>query len=94
MRRTITALFALAFATMNIGLAVGPAFAADQSCQTIAADIRAAAATADEKSARRAFRKADIGERLCQAGNERAADKQFTRALKALGLTEKELAQR
>lgn len=95
MRRLILATAATVFATLNVGMAVGPAHAADEAvCITMPADLRAAAAEAEQNDAERALRKIDLGERLCEAGNERAAKKQFARALRYLDLTETELAQR
>lgn len=100
MKNALIAVAAVIAATINVGVAVGPAHAADRAaeqavCETMPQDIRAAAAAeANAKDANRALRKLDIGVRLCEAGNERAAAKQFARALKALDLTRAELAQR
>lgn len=95
MRRLIIATAAVTFALLNVGMAVGPAHAGENNvCVTMPADLRAAAADAAEEDAQRALRKVDLGERLCEAGNERAAKKQFARALRYLDLTETELAQR
>ncbi|MBZ6378607.1 hypothetical protein B5C34_12030 [Pacificimonas flava] len=95
MRRTLIAIAAIAVATLNVGLAVGPAHAEEADvCATMPADLRAAAAAADETDARRALRKIDVGVALCEAGNERAAKKQFSRAMRYLDVTETELAQK
>lgn len=83
-------------AVLNVGLAVGPALAAENACEsTLPAEIRAAVATVtDERDQRRALRNLSIGEKLCDAGNERAAGKKFAEALRVLGVSETELAQR
>ncbi|MBB5279556.1 hypothetical protein [Pacificimonas flava] len=95
MKNALIAIAALLATGLNVGVAVGPAHAAEPSvCETMPQDIRAAAANADANDANRALRKVDIGVRLCDAGNERAASKQFDRALKVLDLTPTELAQR
>ncbi|MGB3721970.1 MAG: hypothetical protein WA979_04025 [Pacificimonas sp.] len=76
------------------GTAFSPVQAAETACDTMPADIRAAAQRADTADARRALRKAEIGAALCEAGNERAARKKFAQALKSLGVSKEEFAQR
>ncbi|MBV7256565.1 hypothetical protein KCG44_07175 [Pacificimonas sp. WHA3] len=97
MNRFIAITAALAVASLNVGMAVGPAHAkmsAEEQCEVMPANIRAAVQGAEASKARRALSKASIGAALCEAGNEREARKKFAQALKALGMTETELAQR
>ncbi|MEE4350825.1 MAG: hypothetical protein V2J26_11395 [Pacificimonas sp.] len=94
MRHTLLAIAAVSVAALNVGLAVGPAHAETlEACDYMPEDIRNAALTADAGDARKALRKVNIGIALCEAGNERAAEKQFARALRHLDMTETELAQ-
>ena len=73
--------------------AVGPAMAAEPVCTQLPQDLRVAVSQSeDAKAANAALRKIETGEALCDAGNERAAKKQFSRAIKTLGLDETELA--
>jgi hypothetical protein len=86
-RNLITAPAAfLVAATILFGTAA-PAAAAE-SCEAVPAQIREAAATADAKAAKRALGYASIGAKLCEAGNDRAANKKFKAALTALGVDE------
>ena len=64
-------------------LTAAPAFA-DEACSTTPAQIRNAATTADANAAKRALGYVSIGEKLCEAGNERAANKKFSSAIKVL----------
>ena len=64
-----------------------PASAAE-SCQSVPTQIREAAATADASTAKRVLGYASIGEKLCEAGNDRAANKKFKAAFNALGIDE------
>lgn len=62
-----------------------PASAAE-SCQSVPTQIREAAATADASTAKRVLGYASIGEKLCEAGNDRAANKKFAAAAKTLNV--------
>ena len=62
--------------------------AAAENCQAVPAQVREAAATLDATTARRALGYASIGEKLCEAGNDRAANKKFKAALTAIGVDE------
>ena len=95
MIRTIFIAAAALAASLTVGLvSAPPAYAADELCETMPAEIRAAVQGADDRSARRALAKADIGAALCEAGNERAAKKKFAEAVKALDLDPKQFAMR
>ena len=62
--------------------------AAAESCAAAPAQIRQAAATAEASVAKRALGYVSIGEKLCEAGNDRAANKKFKAAFTALGVDE------
>ena len=66
-------------------LTAAPALA-DEACNTTPAQIRNAATTADANTAKRALGYVTIGEKLCEAGNERAANKKFAAAMKVLNV--------
>lgn len=66
-------------------LTAAPAFA-DEACSTTPAQIRNAATAADANAAKRALGYVSIGEKLCEAGNERAANKKFAAAMKVLNV--------
>ena len=84
---------AVAASLLSVAAAVGPAMAAEPVCTQLPQDLRAAVSQSeDAKAANVALRKIETGEALCDAGNERAAKKQFARAIKTLGLEETELA--
>ena len=68
--------------------AAGPAMAADARCQAYPVQLREAAATAHVGRAKAALRQISVGEKLCEAGNERAGVKKFTAAMKTLGIEE------
>ena len=87
-RMFATAPLALLVSAGFLFAAAGPAMAADARCEAYPAQLREAAATADASSARTALRHVSIGEKLCEAGNERAATKKFAAAMKTLGLDE------
>src|SRR5688572_17926149 len=66
-----------------------PASAATaEACVTVPAQVRQAVATVDAGTARRALGYVATGEKLCEAGNERAANKKFRAALTAVGVAE------
>ena len=62
--------------------------AAAATCQAIPAQVREATASVDASTAKRALGYASIGEKLCDAGNERAANRKFKAALTAVGIDE------
>ena len=70
-----------------IFVTAAPASAAE-TCVTVPAQVRQAVASTDAGTARRALGHVRTGEKLCEAGNERAANKKFAAAIRALGLTE------
>jgi hypothetical protein len=74
---------------MTAGLAAAPARA--DEC-AIAPQIRAAAAGADQQAARRALGYVATAEKLCEAGNDRAAKKKLQVAMKTLGVDQAALA--
>jgi len=74
----------LVSAVIVLGTAA-PAAAAD-GCTAAPAQIRQAAADADASAAKRALGFVTIGEKLCEAGNDRAANKKFKAAFTALGV--------
>lgn len=82
-------LITLALAASAIAFAPVPAAAkADSRCDTVPAQIRAAASKAAPVAAGNALRHLGDGEQLCRAGNARAAAKKFRAASKELGLDE------
>jgi hypothetical protein len=60
----------------------------DYRCTDLVAQARTAAAGADAKKQASASRLVSTGVKLCEAGNERAAAKQFRAALKIAGVAE------
>ena len=66
-------------------LTAAPAFA-DEACTTTPGQIRTVASTAEAAAAKRAIGYVSIGEKLCEAGNERAANKKFAAAMKVLNV--------
>lgn len=62
--------------------------AAAETCSAVPAQVREASATVDASTAKRALGFASIGEKLCEAGNDRAANKKFKAALTAIGIDE------
>ena len=77
---------------MSAGLmfiTAAPASAAPaEACATVPAQVRQAVATVDAGTARRALGYVATGEKLCEAGNERAANKKFAAAMRAIGMPE------
>ncbi len=94
MARILSIAAAVFVTSMTLGATFSPVHAAETQCETMPADIRAAAQSANVDDARRALSKAEIGEALCEAGNERAARKKFAQAIKSLGISKEEFAQR
>jgi len=87
MRRFLLAAPAAFVLTAGLFVATAtPAFAKDETCATTPAQLRTIAATADAAAAKKALRNISIGEKLCEAGNERAAGKKFEVAMKALNV--------
>lgn len=83
MRRLFLAPAAVAL-TAGLFLAA-PAFAASD-CAATPTQLRAAAATAEASVAKKALGYVSIGEKLCEAGNDRAANKKFAAAAKTLNV--------
>lgn len=77
---------------MSVGLmfvTAAPASAANaEACAAVPAQVRQAVTTVDAGTARRALGYVSTGEKLCEAGNERAANKKFAAAIRALDLPE------
>ena len=87
MRRLFVAAPAAIALTAGLFLVTAtPAFAADEACAATPAQLRTIAATADAAAAKRALGYVSIGEKLCEAGNERAAGKKFAAAMKTLNV--------
>ncbi len=84
-RALITAPAAFLISAATLFATAAPAAAAEQ-CAAVPTQVRAAAATADAGAAKQALRFASIGEKLCEAGNDRAANKKFEAAYAALGI--------
>jgi hypothetical protein len=87
-RMFATAPLAFLVSTGFLFAAAGPAMAADARCATLPMQLRELAVTADPSSARKALGYVSIGEKLCEAGNERAGVKKFTAAMRTLGTQE------
>jgi hypothetical protein len=87
MRRLLIAAPAAIALTAGIFLvAATPALAGDAECAAAPAQLRTAAATAEASVARRALGYINVGQKLCEEGNERAAGKKFAAAAKTLGV--------
>ena len=86
MRRLFVAAPAAIALTAGLFLVTATPALAAATCATAPAQLRTAAATADASTAKRALRYVSTGEALCQAGNERAAEKKFAAAMKALNV--------
>ena len=85
----IVAASALAFT--GLMASASPAYAqsgADYRCAGLADQARTAADSAESGKQASAKRFVSTGNKLCEAGNERAAAKQFRAALKLAGVTE------
>lgn len=90
-RLLLTVPAALLVSTGFLFAAAGPAMAApDERCAVLPAQLRDAAGNAETRTARKALGYISIGEKLCEAGNERAAAKKFTAAMKTLGVEQAE----
>lgn len=87
MNRTLFALpAALLVSTVTLFATAAPAAAADK-CAAAPAQVRElAAAATDAGAAKKAIRYASVGEKICEAGNDRAAAKKFAAAFAALGV--------
>ena len=77
-------LFVAPAAAAGLFLAM-PAFAATD-CAATPAQLRTAAASAEASVAKKALGYVSIGEKLCEAGNDRAANKKFAAAAKTLNV--------
>lgn len=84
MRRLFVAAPAAIALTAGLFLTATPALAAD--CAATPAQLRSAAATAEASVAKKALGYVSIGEKLCEAGNDRAANKKFAAAAKTLNV--------
>jgi hypothetical protein len=91
----LSSAFALVAATMlsfaGLMATANPAQAQtanEYRCTSLVAQARTAAANADGKKQATANRLVSTGVKLCEAGNERAAAKQFRAALKVTGVAE------
>ena len=71
---------------LTAGLFLAAPAVADETCATTPAQLRTVAASADASVAKRALGYISIGEKLCEAGNERAANKKFAAAMKTLNV--------
>ena len=86
MNRILTAAAILGLAT------AAPAFAARESACAAAPQIRSAAASAQPAQAERALRAVATAEKLCEAGNDRAAKDKIEVAMRALGTAQAPVA--
>lgn len=86
MNRTLFTLPAAALVSAGILFATAAPAAAASTCAAVPAQVREVAATADASAAKQALRFVSIGEKLCEAGNDRAANKKFAAAFSALGI--------
>lgn len=86
MNRTFFTLPAAALVSAGILFATAAPAAAAENCAAVPAQVREVAATADASAAKQALRFVSIGEKLCEAGNDRAANKKFAAAFSALGI--------
>ena len=84
-RSLLTVPLALAISMGFLVAVAGPAQAREANCGDTSA-IRAAAAAAEPGAAKTALRQLDIGVKLCEAGNERAASRKFATAARLLGV--------
>ena len=85
MNRTLFTAPAAFLVSAAILFATAAPASAAESCAA-PAEIRTAAVSADASVAKRALGYASIGEKLCEAGNDRAANKKFKAAMNALGI--------
>jgi hypothetical protein len=83
---------AVALAFTGLMVSASPAYAqgasTDYRCAGLTEQARTAAAGTDAKKQSAANRHIATGVKLCEAGNERAAAKQFRAALKVAGVAE------
>jgi hypothetical protein len=85
-RLLLTAPLAILVSSTFLFAAAGPAAAKPADCTLPAAELRTTAASVETDVARQALRHVDIGEKLCDAGNDRAAVKKFAAAARVLGI--------
>ncbi len=86
MNRTFFTAPAAFLVSATILFATASPAAAAEKCAVVPAQVREAAATADTSAARQALRYVSVGQKLCEAGNDRAANKKFEAAFAALGI--------
>ncbi len=92
-RILFTAPLAFVVSALFVTASVSPASASDAACAAMPSNIRSVAANAEAETAKKALKYVRTGELLCEAGNERAAQKKFETAYKTLGVAEAEYAQ-
>ena len=91
-RSLIIAPIAIAVSLAFIGTATTPAVAATADCTAMPAQLRAAAATAEPKKARKALANIRTGEMLCAADASFEAGRKFRLAAATLGVDAAQLA--
>ena len=89
----VIAPLALVVSTFFLAASVSAAAAGEAACSTMPQSIRSIAANADAAVAKKALKYSKTGVLLCEAGNERAAQKKFEIAFKTLGTSATEYAQ-
>jgi beta-phosphoglucomutase-like phosphatase (HAD superfamily) len=71
--------------SLSLSALASPAFAQEDRCSALAAQVeKAIAGTQDAKNIRRAQRMRSDAQMICASGNERAAVQKFNQALKLL----------
>lgn len=90
--RFIAAPIAVAVGLVVVGTATSPAIAAPVDCVATAAQLRAAAATAEPAKAKKALANIRTGEALCAADASFEAGRKFRLAAATLGIDKAQLA--
>lgn len=86
MNRTFFTAPAAFLVSATILFATASPAAAAETCAAVPTQVRQIAATADASVAKQALRYVSVGQKLCEAGNDRAANKKFEAAFAALGV--------
>lgn len=86
MNRTLFTAPAAFLVSATILFATASPAAAAEKCAAVPTQVREIAATADASAAKQALRYVSVGQKLCEAGNDRAAGKKFEAAFAALGV--------
>lgn len=86
MNRTFFTAPAAFLVSATILFATATPAAAAEKCAAVPTQVREAAVTADASAAKQALRYVAVGQKLCEAGNDRAANKKFAAAFTALGI--------